>query len=49
MTLDEAKKYLGSNWVLAKNSTYDPKRRIHIGMCSTLHETVMKAMKEGRL
>ena len=47
--LEAAKQYLGSNWVLAKGSTYDPRRRIHSGMCATLHPTVLKAMTEGRL
>lgn len=48
-TFEEAMQLLGSNWVLAKNSTYDAKRREHSGMCETLRPIVMAAVVEWRL
>ena len=33
--IEQAKEYLGTHWVLAKNSTYNAKRREQ-GMCATL-------------
>ena len=47
--LDAAKQYLGTNWILANGSTYDPKRREHSGWCQTLRPIALKAMQEGRL
>ncbi len=47
--IDRAKQYLGSKWVLAKNSTYDGKRREHSGCCVTLRPIVLKAMIAGTL
>lgn len=47
--LGKALAYLGSNWVLAKNTTYDAKRREPSGMCKTLRPVVLNAMVEGRL
>lgn len=47
--LEKAKKTLGSNWVLAKQSTYTGEWHAQYGMCRTLHTVVQKAMKAGRL
>lgn len=41
--------YLGTNWVLSKISTYDPKKREPSGICSALRPVVMKAIKEKRI
>ena len=46
--IEQAKEYLGTHWVLAKNSTYNAKRREQ-GMCATLRPVVIKAMKAGRI
>lgn len=47
--LEQAKRYLGSNWVLAKGSTYDAKKREHGNMCKTLGKLVAAAIRAGRL
>lgn len=48
MKLKQAREYLGTNWVLSKHSTYDPKRR-EPGMCATLRPVVARAIAEERL
>lgn len=41
--------YLGRNWVFAKNSTYDAKKRDHSRICKTLAPVMIKGLVEGRL
>ena len=47
--IQESISFLGSNWILHKESTYNSGRRNPIGFCDTLRHIAANAVREGRL
>ena len=47
--IQESISFLGSNWILHKESTYNSNKRNPNGFCDTLRHIAANAVREGRL